>query len=96
MVTPTGIESGRFQGFTGLDGAPGSPAQGGTQRDAAAPQGSTSPDAAPRAEVVTARGAYLEAVARLAAEATARGDIEAARALLRAAEAVARKSESDT
>jgi ABC-type arginine transport system permease subunit len=46
--------------------------------------------------VVTARGAYLEEVARLAAEATARGEVEAARALLRAAELIAREAESDT
>lgn len=96
MVTPTGIESGRFQGFTGPDAAPCAPGQGGTELDAAAGQDSTSPDAAPRAEVVTARSAYLLAVARLAAEATARGDVEAALALLRTAEVVARKSESDT
>ncbi len=35
--------------------------------------------------MVTPLGAYLEAVARLAAEATARGDLEGARALLEAA-----------
>jgi hypothetical protein len=44
--------------------------------------------------VVTPLGVYLEAVARLAAEATARGDLEEARALLEAAgKVVERRSE---
>jgi hypothetical protein len=85
MVTPTGIESATFQAFTGRDVAAGGPGQGGTGLDRPHAARPTALDAARPAEVVTPLGAYLEAVARLAAEATARGDLEEARALLEAA-----------
>jgi hypothetical protein len=85
MVTPTGIESASFRAFTGRDTAPGCSEQGGTELDRPLAEPPTGLDAARPAEVVTPLGAYLEAVARLAAEATSRGDLKAARALLEAA-----------
>jgi hypothetical protein len=88
LVTPTGIESATFQAFTEPDAAPRGPGQGGTELDRPHAAPPTGLDVVRPAEVVTPLGAYLEAVARLAAEATARGDLEAARALLEAAERV--------
>ena len=85
MVTPTGIESASFQAFTGRDVAAGGSGQGGTGPDRPLAEPPTALDAARPAAVVTPLGAYLEAVAKLAAEATARGDLEDARALLEAA-----------
>ena len=88
MVTPTGIESATFRAFTGRDAAAGCSGQGGTDPDRPPEEPPTALDAARPADVVTPLGAYLEAVARLAAEATARGDLEEARALLEAARKV--------
>jgi hypothetical protein len=85
MVTPTGIESATIRAFTGRDTAAGDSGQGGTELDRPLAEPPTGLDVAPPAVMVTPLGAYLDAVARLAAEATARGELEAARALLEAA-----------
>jgi hypothetical protein len=85
MVTPTGVESASFHAFTERDTAPRCSGQGGTGLDRPLAAPPTALDAARPAELVTPFGSYIEAVARLAAEATARGDLEAARALLEAA-----------
>jgi hypothetical protein len=79
LVTRTGIECPSFQGFSGPDEAP---------RDAG--QGSTGPhDASGRVptqldvkRLPSAVPSFMEACAKLAGEAAARGDFDRARALI--------------
>lgn len=89
MVTRTGIEAASFQKVTARDEASCSPERGSMRPLDAPPRASTAPDAAAAASGVTALGAYLEAVGRLAAEVIARGDIALAQELLEQARRVA-------
>jgi len=90
MVTRTGIESASFQPFTAPDAAVRDQKPRATQLDATASEHASLPDAAARNPAVTsAIPAFLETIGRLAAEATARGEIDRAMELLAQAARVA-------
>jgi hypothetical protein len=90
LVTRTGIESASFQPFTAPDAAVRGQEPSATQLDATAVERGTGSDASSRAAPVTsAIPAFLETIGRLAAEATARGEIDRAMELLAQAARVA-------
>jgi hypothetical protein len=90
MVTRTGIESASFRPFTAPDATVRDQEPSATQLDATAVERGTGPDAPSRAAPVTsAIPAFLETIGRLAAEATARGEIDRAMELLAQAARVA-------
>lgn len=93
MVTRTGIESASFQPFTSPDAAVRDHEPSATQLDATSVERGTGADAPARAAPVTsAIPAFLETIGRLAAEATARGEIDRAMELLAQAARVAAAS----
>ncbi|MGB8932234.1 MAG: hypothetical protein WCC48_13405 [Anaeromyxobacteraceae bacterium] len=89
-MTRTGIESASFQPITAPDAAVREPGPSATLLDATAVDHGSRSDAAARATPVTsAIPAFLETIGRLAAEATARGEIDRAMELLAQAARVA-------
>jgi hypothetical protein len=97
MVTRTGIESASFQPFTSPDAAVRYHEPSATRLDATAVERGTGPDATSRAAPVTsAIPAFLETIGRLAAEATARGEVDRALELLAQAGRIAAAAGAST